>query len=268
MGVDAEPSGGGGGRSRFPGVVFKALLVFGGLALLKRLRKSTTRWDHARAVADALSGEKFSREQARKDPDNYFNIRMLMCPATEMVDGSRVLYFEQAFWRTPEKPFRQRFYMVKPCPKEMKCDVELSSHAVRDMEEYKNFCDRPKDQRPQPEEVIADVAEHLTTIHLSRCERGKGCLYRGSTPADGFPNSWSGASYCTSDMSIYRNGELHMWDRGFDEEGNQAWGPKAGPYEFKPAPQSTYDDMFSPLNFSAPLSLEKKIDASYEIEDQ
>jgi len=32
---------------------------------------------------------------------------MLTCPATEMVDGSRVLYFEQAFWRTPEKPFRQ-----------------------------------------------------------------------------------------------------------------------------------------------------------------
>lgn len=58
MGADAEPSGGGGSRSRLPGVVFKALLVFGGLALLKRLRKSTTRWDHTRAVADALSGEK------------------------------------------------------------------------------------------------------------------------------------------------------------------------------------------------------------------
>jgi len=49
----------------------------------------------------------------------------------------------------------QRFYMVKPCPKEMKCDVELSSYAIRDAEEYKNFCDRQKDQRPQPEEVIA-----------------------------------------------------------------------------------------------------------------
>jgi hypothetical protein len=55
---EASSGGGGGGRSRFPGMVFRALLVFGGLALLKRLRKSTTRWDHARAVADALSGEK------------------------------------------------------------------------------------------------------------------------------------------------------------------------------------------------------------------
>ncbi|XP_020522928.1 chromophore lyase CRL, chloroplastic isoform X2 [Amborella trichopoda] len=67
----------------------------------------------------------FSSEQASRDPMNYFNLRTLTCPATVMVDGSKVLYFEQAFWRTPEKPFRQRFYMVKPCPKEMKCDVEV-----------------------------------------------------------------------------------------------------------------------------------------------
>lgn len=114
--------------------------------------------------------------------------RMLTCPAAEMVDGSKLLYLEQvsftksyllfsivlhsffksaiffkggfsffsyqAFWRTPQKPFRQvcyalyhfkcaickillffdkssdgcslqRFYMVKPCPKELKCDVEV-----------------------------------------------------------------------------------------------------------------------------------------------
>jgi hypothetical protein len=47
----------------------------------------------------------------------------------------------------------------------------------------------------------------------------------------------------------------------------QVWGTKAGPYEFKPAPKSNYDDMFSPLNFSAPLSLEK-IENSYAIDDQ
>ncbi|KAJ0583112.1 putative chromophore lyase CpcT/CpeT [Helianthus annuus] len=55
----------------------------------------------------------------------YMNLfRWLCCPAADMVDGSKVLYFEQAFWRTPHKPFRQRFCTVKPCPKEMKCDVE------------------------------------------------------------------------------------------------------------------------------------------------
>lgn len=113
-----------------------------------------------------------------------------------------------------------------------------------------------------------DIAEHLTTIHLSRCERGKRCLYKGSTPPEGFPNSWSGATYCTSDLSIHKNGEVHIWDKGFDDDGNQVWGTKAGPYEFKPAPKSNYDDMFSPLNFSAPLTLEKKIESSFAIDDQ
>jgi len=69
-------------------------------------------------------------------------------------------------------------------------------------------------------------------------------------------------------LSIHKNGEVHIWDKGFDDEGNQVWGTKVGPYEFKPAPKSKYDDMFSPLNFSAPLSLEKKLDKAYVIDDQ
>lgn len=38
--------------------------------------------------------------------------------------------------------------------------------------------------------VFQDIAEHLTTVHLNRCERGKRCLYEGSTPPRGFPNTW------------------------------------------------------------------------------
>jgi len=37
---------------------------------------------------------------------------------------------------------------------------------------------------------LQDIAEHLTTVHLKRCPRGKRCLYEGSTPPGGFPNSW------------------------------------------------------------------------------
>ena len=31
----------------------------------------------------------------------------------------------------------------------------------------------------------------------------------------------NGATYCTSELSILRNGEVHSWDRGYDDEGNQ-----------------------------------------------
>uniref|UniRef100_A0A2N9FNL2 Chromophore lyase CRL, chloroplastic n=1 Tax=Fagus sylvatica TaxID=28930 RepID=A0A2N9FNL2_FAGSY len=253
--------------SRARGVIMKTLLLIGGALLLKRLTKSTTRWDHTRLVTQSLIGQKYSRDQASRDPDNYFNIRMLTCPAAEMVDGSNVLYFEQAFWRTPQKPFRQRFYMVKPCPKELRCDVELSSYAIRDVEEYRNFCDRPKDQRPLPEEVLGDIGEHLATIYLNRCERGKRCLYEGSTPPGGFPNSWNGATHCTSELAIVKNNEIHTWDRGYDDDGNQVWGVKEGPYEFKSVPASSFNDMLSPLNFPLQQSIEKRIEGSFVLED-
>lgn len=235
----ATPSGSNNGGRVVRSLVVKALCVIGGALLLRRLTKTTTRWDHAKTVAQALSGEKYSTEQAARDPMTYFNLRLLTCPATILTDGSRVLYFEQAFWRTPEKPYRQRFYKVKPCPKEMKCDVEVASYAVRDIEEYRNFCDRPKNQRPQPEEVVGDMAEHLTTVYLSHCGRGHRCLYEGSTPPGGFPNSWNGATRATSELTIFRNGEIHSWDRAYDDDGNQVWGVRPGPYEFKPTSSIT-----------------------------
>ncbi|CAI5481056.1 unnamed protein product [Closterium sp. Yama58-4] len=178
--------------------------------------------------------EKFSADQAARDPANFFNLRLDSCPAAVLEDGSRVLYCEQAFWRSPEKPFRQRFYVVRPCAKEMKCDAEVASYALRDVEEYRNFCERPKNQRPQPEEVIGDISEHLATVYLSRCEGGRKCAYEGSTPPGGFPNNWNGATRCTSELTLFRSGEVHSWDRGYKDDGVQVWGPKSAPYEYKP----------------------------------
>lgn len=230
----SKDDGGSGGRTA-RNLVVTALGLLGGALLLRKLSKSTPPWDHPRKVADALVGEKFSTEQAEQDPETYFNLRLNACPAAELADGSRVIYVEQAFWRTPDKPYRQRFLKVKPCSKDAKCDAEVSSYAVRDAEEYKNFCERPQNQRPQPEEIAGDLAEHLTTIRLSRCGQGEQCLYKGTTPPGGFPNSWNGATSCSSDLVIFKDGEIHCWDRGYNEEGAQVWGLEKGPYEFKPA---------------------------------
>lgn len=46
------------GWGRAGGLVAKALLLIGGAVLVKRFTKSTTRWDHARLVAQSLNGEK------------------------------------------------------------------------------------------------------------------------------------------------------------------------------------------------------------------
>ncbi|KAF8408516.1 hypothetical protein HHK36_007672 [Tetracentron sinense] len=271
------------GWRRARGLVLKTIVLIGGVLVLKRSTKSTTRWDHARIVAQSLSGEKFSMEQASRDPDNYFNLRIsgillnVLVPflmneiketfsdfeIIQKMDGD-VIYVLKGEILTDS--WLQRFCMVKPCPKEMKCNVELSSFAIRDAEEYKNFCDRPREQRPLPEEVIGDIAEHLTTIYLKQCERGKRCLYEGSTPPGGFPNSWNGATYCTSELAVLKNNEIHTWDRGYDNVGNHIWGVKVGPYEFKPAPALSFNDMLSPLNFP-PLSMENRIEGSFVLQE-
>lgn len=57
--ASGSEGGGGGGHGRMVrGLVIKAACVIGGAFLLRKLTKSTTRWDHARAVAQSLSGEK------------------------------------------------------------------------------------------------------------------------------------------------------------------------------------------------------------------
>ena len=56
MGTDSDSDANGWNRAR--GLALKTLLLFGGALLVKRLRKSTTRWDHAHFVSKSLAGEK------------------------------------------------------------------------------------------------------------------------------------------------------------------------------------------------------------------
>ncbi|MFS7940324.1 putative chromophore lyase CpcT/CpeT [Helianthus anomalus] len=83
--------------------------------------------------------------------------------------------------------------------------------------------------------------------------------------------STNGASYCTSELAVLKNNEIHTWDRGYDDDGKQVWGVKNGPYEFKPAPEPatgpayTSVDMLSTLNF--PLSIDKRIEGSFVLQE-
>lgn len=54
----SAPGSGGNGRRLARSLVIKGLCLVGGAFLLKHLTKTTTRRDHARIVAQSLSGEK------------------------------------------------------------------------------------------------------------------------------------------------------------------------------------------------------------------
>lgn len=49
--------------------------------------------------------------------------------------------------------FRQ-FWLLNTSGDVCEFGMQVSSYAVRNVEEYRNFCDHPKDQRSQPDEVL------------------------------------------------------------------------------------------------------------------
>lgn len=90
---------------------------------------------------------------------------------------------------------------------------------------------------------------------------------------------------------MLKNNEIHTWDRGYDDDGNQVssmaiqflypktigpqrnnlfpsqvWGVKVGPYEFKPAPTSSFNDMYT-LNFSPSQAIDKAIEGSFVLQE-
>jgi len=64
--------------------------------------------------------------------------------------------------------------------------------------------------------------------------REPGGDFVGSTVDRSCPSDLRGASYATTEVRV-SEGELLSWDRGFDEEGRQVWGSRAGGYLFRKA---------------------------------
>lgn len=71
-GTSGDAAGDGGHHSNggrvVRSLVLKAVCLLGGAFLIRRLTKTTTRWDHTRIVAQALSGEKVFLIAAPQSP--------------------------------------------------------------------------------------------------------------------------------------------------------------------------------------------------------
>ncbi len=79
----------------------------------------------------------------------------------------------------------------------------------------------------------------IDAASLSKLEGCDGLMIRagrnrfeGGTTGKSCPNQYKGASYAIS-RSVVENGTMTNWDRGFDANGELAWGPAAGAYRFE-----------------------------------
>lgn len=180
-------------------------------------------------LASLMQGSFSSEAQSKRTPmtedqEGYFDIRVELAPIWEdRVDGVW-LYVEQAISSSIEKPYRQRVY-------------RLASVGNNDFvsEVYTLPGDAP---------VFAGAhknPELLDSISPSDLEQLEGCTvflswtgpdeFAGGTVGFGCENSWGGAAYAQSTVTITADG-FTAWDKGFDANGNQVWGPTLGPYRF------------------------------------
>lgn len=131
----------------------------------------------------------------------------------------------------PDQPYRQRVYHVhrnqsgqlESAVYEFHGDPIQYAGAYRDVSKLGNL---------KPADLVAKKGCELI---LTRQEDGS---YKGSTQGKSCVSSLHGAAYASSEAHIKPDG-LDTWDRGFDKDGNQVWGAKEGPYEFRRITETT-----------------------------
>lgn len=176
-------------------------------------------------LARAMVGVYSSQEQAKKDPENYKDIRLHMVRIwSERKDGPW-LYIEQAVAGRIDKPYRQRVYHLVARP-DGTVASEVYTLPGQPLAHAGDW------QKPLP---LADVKpEALSSragcsVILHRETNG---TWTGATAPRGCPSDMHGAAYATSQVTL-TDKTLESWDRGFDEHDKQVWGATEGPYIFR-----------------------------------
>ena len=184
-------------------------------------------------VSAASCNHGVNAAQAKAEPDDYFDIQLVMVPIwTDRTDG-RWLYVEQAAANSTDRPYRQRVYrLAREDEETLRSDVFT---LPGDPLEYAG-CWRKG--TPLAEIGPADLAQRDgCSIILLRTGPER---YAGGTVGEGCESSLRGAAYATSDVIVTPT-RLVSWDQGWDESGKQVWGATEGGYIFEKVSPSSPD---------------------------
>jgi len=179
-------------------------------------------------VASRLEGALDSSAQARRDAE-YKDVRMTHCRVrvTGEQEASRspavFLYVEQALSMMLDKPYRQRFLKLTPDAS----GQGVTSTVLEPAEQQRliGLCTRPEAERVVK---ATDLGKSDCAVTL----RKQGADYVGETRPGGCPSSHQGSTHVTSKVTLREDG-MDSWDQGWDAGGQQVWGARKGPYEFR-----------------------------------
>ncbi len=174
-------------------------------------------------LAATMAGE-FSSEEQSKTDSTIFHIKLRMKPIWKDKKDGFWFYVEQAAAETEDKPYRQRIYHL------YRQDEKTIVSKVYEMKNPENYIGGWKDES-KLKNLNADslIDRQGCSILLSKNTDGN---FSGSTPGKECLSSLRGASYATSEVTIYRD-KLISWDRGWDKDDKQVWGADKGGYIFK-----------------------------------
>jgi hypothetical protein len=175
-------------------------------------------------LAEWMTGSFSSAAQAAEGEANYGDIRMEMHPIWPSRADGPWLYVEQAFAEDIEKPYRQRVYRLLDQPDgAILCQVyELPGDPLAHAGAHR----RPDALASlKPDELLFRGG---CTITFGREPDGS---FFGATGVGSCESRVSGSTFLTSHVTVTAD-KLVSWDRGYDANGNQKWGPTLGGYEF------------------------------------
>ncbi|UCD76466.1 MAG: chromophore lyase CpcT/CpeT [Phycisphaerales bacterium] len=176
-------------------------------------------------LAEWMTGTFSSAAQSDADPENYFDIRLVMIPIWPHRTDGWWLYVEQAAAESADRPYRQRVYrLTQEDAGTFRSDVyALPGNPLLYAACWRN-------------------TTPLSDVDLSDLTLRDGCSivllktgperFAGGTVGEGCESSLRGAAYATSDVIITPT-RIVSWDQGWDENGNQVWGATEGGYIFE-----------------------------------
>lgn len=199
--------------------MFRATLLLTTFVLHALLHAQRTR--ALEQLTSTMAGSYTSAEQAKSDT-SYFEIELEMVRIWPKRRDGAWFYVEQATADSKAKPYRQRVYHVQEVNDSTFTSNILTIKGGESL--YGAFADPAKLERLNP-----DSLERLEGCAITLHRRGN--TYTGSTHDRDCPSKRGKAVYTTSEV-VLSSDRMVSWDRGWDAEGQQAWGAEKGGYIF------------------------------------
>ena len=169
-----------------------------------------------------MEGSFSSLAQARAD-SNYLNVNLEVRQIWKEDSLAVWLYVEQAAAFAPDKPFLQRIYRLNQTGKKLITNQVFKIPKARAF--IGAYLNPWKFDRLSQDSLIPLGGCSMDLTY----KKGK---FVGNISENQCENSWGGASYVTSELTVSES-KLISLNQGWNGDGEQVWGPKEGGYIFE-----------------------------------